>query len=374
MVVACHPGLAPTVKGRAVGLEGGNICILALDNRSNDIHSIFGGNNANVTVGGNCQVADNLKNNKDGDSVDVKSGAVLNFNSLYMTVATKCDGSYPGSCQGTLTTTNPILVSQPAIIDPYAKRTLPAATGTCDHTNLVINTSTTLNPGFYCSTTNAAAITVTPLSLKTSTNGGPGGTLVLTMTTAPSSVSVGMTVSDTTTTTAITSGTTVTAVNVAAKTVTLSQKAKTKSNDFLSFTPAGGMTVTLNAGVYILDGQGGASCTGAKKPSACLSGDLIIDGNATVTGSGVSIVLTTSKAVGIDVGNVNITNGGVLSLTAPTANVSGYQVQGIALWQDKLAPNPTSTDGKSVHGQFRRREHDLVGRSDEYYRIGLFPE
>jgi hypothetical protein len=117
------------------------------------------------------------------------------------------------------------------------------------------------------------------------------------------------------------------------------------NNDTINFSSAAGTTVTLSSGVYILDGQGGGTCTGSTKPTSCLSGDLIVNNGATVTGSGASIVLTTSKSSGIDIGNVNIENNSVLAITAPTTNLSGYPVQGIALWQDKRAPNPSQTDG-----------------------------
>ena len=209
---------APTVAARAVGLEGGNVCILALDTRTGDIHSIFGGTNANVTVGGTCQVADNLLNNSDTDSVDVKSGATLNFNSLYMRAASKCDS---GSCDGTLTVAKAILYNKPAVIDPYASRTIPPASGGCNQSNLVVTTSQTLNPGLYCSTSGNAALTVTPAStnLTTSTNPGPSGTTVLAFA-STTGVTAGSSVSDTTHTSAIPSGTVVSSLT--ATTVTLS--------------------------------------------------------------------------------------------------------------------------------------------------------
>ena len=186
---------APTVAARAVGLEGGNVCILALDTRTGDIHSIFGGTNANVTVGGTCQVADNLLNNSDTDSVDVKTGATLNFNSLYMRVATKCDS---GSCDGTLTVTKAILYNKPAVVDPYASRTVPAASGTCNQTNLVVTTSQTLNPGTYCGTGAQAALTITASStnLATTTNLGPNGTTSTLNFASTTGVAVGQTVTD----------------------------------------------------------------------------------------------------------------------------------------------------------------------------------
>ncbi|HWE07433.1 MAG TPA: pilus assembly protein TadG-related protein, partial [Rhizomicrobium sp.] len=115
---------APIVAGRAVALQqgSGNVCILALDTNSTDIHSIFGNQTGTVTVGGKCQVADNLLNTSPPatDDVDVKSGAILNFAYLSMRDATKCDS---GSCQGMLNVANPIQYNQAAIVDPYATRT-----------------------------------------------------------------------------------------------------------------------------------------------------------------------------------------------------------------------------------------------------------
>jgi hypothetical protein len=340
----------PSVSGRAVGLQGGNVCILALDTRTGDIHSIFGGNSASVTIGGSCEVADNLLNSSDTDDVDVKSGATLNFNTLYMRDASKCDST---SCQGTLITTNPILYNKPAIVNPYASRTIPAASGSCNYTNLVISTTQTLSPGTYCGTGGSAALTVsagTTLTLSPPPP-PPPGTTVLTFA-STTGVVVGMTVTDETHPSAIPSGTTVkstTATTVTVSATVLGGPAGAAPNDLINFAPSAGVTVTLSSGVYIFDGQGGGSganaCTGSTKPTGCLSGDLEISNNAVVSGSGVTIVLTTSKGVGIDVGNVYITNGGSLSITAPTSNVSGYQVQGIALWQNPLAPNPSGTDG-----------------------------
>jgi hypothetical protein len=138
---------------------------------------------------------------------------------------------------------------------------------------------------------------------------------------------------------------------VTATTVTLSVTVQgggsgLSHNDVINFvSSAGPITVTMNAGVYILDGQGVGSCSGNTKPTACLSGDFIVNNGAAVTGSGVTVALTTSKSVAIDIGNVNIENNSTLSISAPTSNVNGYPVQGIALWQDPRAPNPSSGDG-----------------------------
>jgi Flp pilus assembly protein TadG len=341
---------APTVSGRAVGLKGGNVCILALDTRSSDIHSIFGGTNANVNIGGTCQVADNLLNSSDTDDVDVKSGATLTFNSLYMRDATKCDS---GSCDGTLTVTKPIQYNQAAIADPYSGRTIPAATGTCDQTNLVITTSQTLNPGTYCGTNNHASLSVgtSTLSRATTTNPGASGTNTLTFATL-TGITAGMGVSDLTNTSAIPAGTTVQVVNpslVVISTTVFGGPGGLKSGDIIQFTASTPTTVTLSSGVYILDGQGSGtaanSCSGSDKPTTCVSGNLQISNGATVTGSGVTIVLTTSTSTAINIGNAYIDSSSALSISAPSSNVNSYPVQGIALWQDPRAPYPNSSDG-----------------------------
>lgn len=355
-------------------MRGGNVCILALDTRSGDIHSIFGGTSANVVIGGSCQVADNLLNSKDTDSVDVKSGATLNFDSLYMRVASACDS---GSCQGTLTVTQPIDYNKPAIVDPYAGRTIPAASGGCDYTNLVVTTSQTLTPGIYCGTSGDASLTVNAVSagLTTSTNPGPTGTTVLTFS-STSGVSVGMAVSDATHTSGIPAGTTVKAVS--ATTVTISNTVYgggtgVNPNDVIDFAPSGGVAVTLSPGVYILDGQGGGGCSGTTKPTACLSGDLIISNGAKVTGTGVTIVLTSRTSVAIDIGNVEIDSNSALSISAPTSNVSGYNVSGIAVWQDSRAPNPTSNNGQQYTSTTAGVNTISAGASTDITGVVYFP-
>lgn len=262
---------APMLTGRSVATEtgnNGNVCILALDNRSGDIHSVFGTASSNVTVGGNCIVAANLVTKNDDDVIDVKKGAVVTFANLYQRVTDLCDG---GSCAGTLNITSSVQKGTAAIDDPYASRTLPAADGTCDYTNVSITSTQTIYPGRYCGT-----------------GGNP-------------------------------------ALKIAKGSAAL--------------------TVTMNPGVYILDGKGGGSCTGTKKPSTCLSGNFVVSGGAVVNGSGVTVVLTSSTNTAINIGSMNVDTNSTLNLTAPTASVGSYDVKGIAIWQDKRAPNPTATDG-----------------------------
>lgn len=365
-------GSAPNVSSRAVGVRGGNVCVLALDTRSGDIHSIFGGTNATVTIGGNCQVADNLLNSKDTDTIDVKSGASLSFDSLYLRVATKCDS---GPCDGTLNVTQAIQYNKPAIVDPYAGRTVPAASGSCDHTNLVVASSQTLSPGTYCGTNGNAALTIGAIGLTTSTSPAPSGTTVLAFS-STTGVSVGLPVSDATHTSAIPAGTTVRSVT--STTVTLSTTVYggptgVAKNDVIDFGSTGGTAVTLNSGVYILDGQGGGTCTGPTKPTTCLSGNLTLSNGATVTGTGVTIVLTTSTGSGIDIGNVSIDSSSALSLSAPTSDVSGYQVSGMALWQDSRAPNPTSTDGNQYTNTTAGVNTISSGASTDITGVVYFP-
>jgi Flp pilus assembly protein TadG len=79
-----------------------------------------------------------------------------------------------------------------------------------------------------------------------------------------------------------------------------------------------GAVVTLNPGVYILD-----------------QGDFNIAGGATITGTGVTIVLTTSGTDYSKVGNVIINGGSVVTLTAPTTGATA----GMVFWQDGRAPD-----------------------------------
>jgi hypothetical protein len=157
-----------------------------------------------------------------------------------------------------------------------------------------------------------------------------------------------MSVADATHPAAIPSGTTVmalTASHVTLSQATLGGPTGLANNDVINFTSAGGVTVTLSPGVYILNGQGGGSCTGsvgASKATACHSGDFDVTNRATVTGTGVTIVLTTNTVYGYDVGNMFIDDNSALNITAPTSSVSGYPVAGVAIWQNPLAPKPAN--------------------------------
>src|SRR5579872_7357275 len=74
--------------------------------------------------------------------------------------------------------------------------------------------------------------------------------------------------------------------------------------------------VTLNPGVYIIDGGG-----------------LSVSGGATLTGTGVTIVLTSSSKS--NYGNVSISGGSNINISAPTSGATS----GMAFYQDRNAPH-----------------------------------
>jgi Putative Flp pilus-assembly TadE/G-like len=85
----------------------------------------------------------------------------------------------------------------------------------------------------------------------------------------------------------------------------------------------GGGTLNLNPGTYILDG-----------------GNFDVEGNGTVNGTGVTIVLTSST--GKNYGIIKLAGGSIVSITAPTAGAAlGFP--GVAIWVDKNAPTATDT-------------------------------
>ena len=81
-----------------------------------------------------------------------------------------------------------------------------------------------------------------------------------------------------------------------------------------------GNTLTLNPGIYIID-----------------QGDFNISGGATVNGTNVTIILTTSGTDYSKVGNIVINGGAIINMTAPTdpAIVS----HGMVFWQDGRKPD-----------------------------------
>lgn len=180
-----------------------------------------------------------------------------------------------------------------------------------------------------------------PFQTESANANPPAATISMTATTG---ITTGMSVSDVTTSNAIATGTTVSAVS--ANSITLSQALanKAKSGDVLQF--GSPVTVTLNSGVYFLDGQGGSGCTGSTKPAACVSGNLDIDAGVAVHGTGVSIILTTSTGTAINIGNVGVDDSSTLTLTPSSSGESA----GIALWVDSRAPNPGNPGGGYSEG------------------------
>jgi hypothetical protein len=87
----------------------------------------------------------------------------------------------------------------------------------------------------------------------------------------------------------------------------------------------GGMNIqgnlTLQPGTYIIEG-----------------GNFTVNAQAAITGTGVTIILTSSS--GTNYGTVTINGGATVSLTAPAAGAAAG-VPGIALWIDRNAPLAT---------------------------------
>lgn len=81
---------------------------------------------------------------------------------------------------------------------------------------------------------------------------------------------------------------------------------------------SGGKTATLTPGVYILNGGG-----------------ISLSGNSTLSGDGVTIVLTSTTS---QYGTVSISGGSTVNLTAPTVG----DTAGIAIFQDRNAPQTGS--------------------------------
>lgn len=95
-----------------------------------------------------------------------------------------------------------------------------------------------------------------------------------------------------------------------------------------------GDTVTMDPGTYIID-----------------EGDFTVNGNATITGSDVTIILTSNS--GGSYGSIKITGGGTVDLSAPTSeDVSGAitgDYTGILFFQDPDAPTNSNLNS-SISG------------------------
>jgi len=88
--------------------------------------------------------------------------------------------------------------------------------------------------------------------------------------------------------------------------------------------------VVFSPGVFIIDGSG----------AACLSASLNIQGNDTISGTGVTFYFTNSSTL-----NMNITKTPTVNLTAPD---SSGTYPGILMFQDS---NDISTPGPTLVGQ-----------------------
>lgn len=88
-------------------------------------------------------------------------------------------------------------------------------------------------------------------------------------------------------------------------------------------TVTGGASLTLQPGTYILD-----------------QGNLSISGNSTISGQGVTIVLTSSSGNGY--GTIGISGGATVTLSAPTQNAA-LGIPGIVLWEDANAPTANAS-------------------------------
>lgn len=84
-----------------------------------------------------------------------------------------------------------------------------------------------------------------------------------------------------------------------------------------------GDTVTMAAGTYIID-----------------EGDFTVNGNASITGTDVTIILTSTS--GSSYGSIKITGGGTVDLAAPTDAADPFR--GILFFQDPDAPSSASLD------------------------------
>src|SRR5207244_1198571 len=104
--------------------------------------------------------------------------------------------------------------------------------------------------------------------------------------------------------------------------------------DFTSYSPAG--TVTLSPGVYCngLNVQGGANITLNPGIYYIVGGVFSAASGATITGTGVTLVLTGNTLGQTTYATMNFTGGATLNLTAPSSGA----MKGLAVFQDRNAP------------------------------------
>jgi len=95
-------------------------------------------------------------------------------------------------------------------------------------------------------------------------------------------------------------------------------------------TISSGETIFMNPGIYIMD-----------------EGDFQVTGGGTITGTGVTIILTASDGSGY--GTISINGGGTINLTAPTAEDTSGSIQGdytgMLFYQDRNAGSSSSLNG-----------------------------
>ena len=95
-------------------------------------------------------------------------------------------------------------------------------------------------------------------------------------------------------------------------------------------TISSGETIFMNPGIYIMD-----------------EGNFTVNGGGTITGSGVTIILTASDGSGY--GTISINGGGTINLTAPTSSDNSGSIQGdytgMLFYQDRAAGSSSSLNG-----------------------------
>lgn len=220
------------INGGGVAIVGGpnnssNGCVLAL--------------NSAATTGAVLNGTTSITLNKcafDVNATSATAALVMNGNASLTAENVNIGGGDQISNNATLHASDGVRLFQPPAMNPYAGRQIPSFAG-CDHSNLKLHQSTTLQPGVYC-----GGIDIT------------------------------------------------------------------------------GGTVTFSPGVYFLN-----------------QGDLTLNGNASIVGTGgVTIILTTSSNDYSTVGNITINGGATVNLVAPTSGATA----GIAIWQDGRAPDSGS--------------------------------
>jgi hypothetical protein len=128
-----------TIRARAVAAVQvtGTACVLALDPTASGAVTNQGSTIVNMA---GCSVA---ANSSSETAITVSGNGSLLADSLWTV------GNYNKDGSSTLTLAKPPVVHAWELDDPYANVHVPTLSG-CNHTNLDINTATTLDPGIYC--------------------------------------------------------------------------------------------------------------------------------------------------------------------------------------------------------------------------------